>query len=292
VDLQQVRYFLNLADTLNFSRAAELSQVKQPAITKAIQKLEDELGGPLIYRDGKDTRLSELGRNLRAEFEKIVASEMRVRELAEQVVNEDRSSLTIGVANTIGPERIGRFLASFAKEMPQLEIVVDSVNPKHANDLVLSGALDACFCVEGNSTNPKLQFVELYPERLLLATNSDHRFAEMSDIPPTEMSKENYIDRIGCEFRRQVADYFMDHNVLMRPQLRSDREDWVQDAIASGLGVAMIPEYSVLNRTLRLTPVKGMELSRKVHFIAVFGSASAPAARRLLEAVKKHSWLE
>jgi len=292
MDLQQVRYFLNLADTLNFSRAAELSQVKQPAITKAIQKLEDELGGPLIYRDGKDTRLSELGRNLRGEFEKIIASEMRVRELAEQVVNEDRISLTIGIANTIGPDRIMRFISRFLSEMPQLEIVVDSVNPKHANDLVLSGALDAGFCTDTYALNPKLEIVELYGENLLLASAEQHRFAEYSEIPPAEMAKEHYIDRINCEFRRQVADYFMDHNILMRPHFRSDREEWVQQSISIGLGVAMIPEHSVIHPNLRLTPVRGMEISRKVHFTTIFGSSSAPAARRLLAAIKDYCWLE
>lgn len=292
MDLQQVRYFLNLADTLNFSRAAELSQVKQPAITKAIQKLENELGGPLIYRDGKDTRLSELGRNLRGEFEKIVASELRVRELAESVVNEDRSSLTIGIANTIGPDRIMRFLTTFLMDMPHLEIIVDSVNPKHANDLVLSGAIDAAFCADVSSLNPKLEFVELYSERLMMASSATHKFAMMNEIPPADMASENYIDRINCEFRRQVADYFMNHDVLMRPHFRSDREEWVQQSVAIGLGVAMIPEHSVIHPNIRLTPVNGMELARKVHFLTIFGSASAPATRRLLDAVKDYYWEE
>ena len=71
MDFRQIRYFLNLTETLNFTRAAALSQVTQPALTKAIQKLEEEIGGQLLFRDGKDTRLTELGRTIRGEFEKI-----------------------------------------------------------------------------------------------------------------------------------------------------------------------------------------------------------------------------
>lgn len=56
MDLNQVRYFIQLADTLNFTEAARRSGVSQPSLTKAIQRLEEELGGPLIYRDGKDSR--------------------------------------------------------------------------------------------------------------------------------------------------------------------------------------------------------------------------------------------
>jgi len=61
MELFQVRYFLALAKTLNFMRAAETCNVSQPALTRAIQKLEEELGGPLIYRERSLTQLTERG---------------------------------------------------------------------------------------------------------------------------------------------------------------------------------------------------------------------------------------
>ncbi|EOI8044300.1 TPA: LysR family transcriptional regulator, partial [Citrobacter freundii] len=61
MELNQVSYFINLAETLNFTAAARLSGVSQPSLTRAIRRLEDELGGPLIYRDGKNSRLTGLG---------------------------------------------------------------------------------------------------------------------------------------------------------------------------------------------------------------------------------------
>ena len=58
MELNQVSYFINLAETLNFTSAARLSGVSQPSLTRAIRRLEEELGGPLIYRDGKNSRLT------------------------------------------------------------------------------------------------------------------------------------------------------------------------------------------------------------------------------------------
>ena len=113
MDLKQIKFFLNLAETLNFTRAAQISNVTQPALTKSIQRLEQELGGQLIYRDGRDTRLTELGRTLKVEFEAIVKSEMRARELAELVVHEQRTMITIGVASTLSPYPIWPFLEDF-----------------------------------------------------------------------------------------------------------------------------------------------------------------------------------
>ncbi|RVI81577.1 helix-turn-helix domain-containing protein, partial [Sinorhizobium meliloti] len=71
MDINQVRYFLNLAETLNFTEAARRSGVSQPSLTRAIQRLEEALGSPLIYRDGKDSRLTALARDVQAEFMRI-----------------------------------------------------------------------------------------------------------------------------------------------------------------------------------------------------------------------------
>ena len=62
MEMHQIRYFLAIADKLNFTRAAEVCAVTQPAMTRAIQNLELELGGPLFHRERANTHLSELGR--------------------------------------------------------------------------------------------------------------------------------------------------------------------------------------------------------------------------------------
>src|SRR5262245_56208444 len=79
LQLYQVRYFLVLAKTLNFTRAAEQCNVTQPALTKAVQKLEQELGGTLIHRDRRLTQLTELGRMILPALEKIFAAAEAVR---------------------------------------------------------------------------------------------------------------------------------------------------------------------------------------------------------------------
>src|SRR4029450_6087470 len=79
MQIYQVRYFLALARTLNFTRAAEQCNVTQPALTKAIQKLEQELGGTLIHRERHLTQLTELGKMILPTLEKILAAAEAVR---------------------------------------------------------------------------------------------------------------------------------------------------------------------------------------------------------------------
>jgi LysR family hydrogen peroxide-inducible transcriptional activator len=103
MDTRQLKYFLNLAQTLNFTQAAALSNITQPTLTKATQRLEEEYGGLFVYRDGKDSRLTELGRTLRDEFQTIISREERARDLANMIVKGRRSVVNIGISSTLGP---------------------------------------------------------------------------------------------------------------------------------------------------------------------------------------------
>ena len=74
MEYNQVRYFIALCRTLNFTRAAEASNITQPAFSRAIQKLEEELGGQLIYRERNLTRLTEFGRSMRPHLEAMLGA--------------------------------------------------------------------------------------------------------------------------------------------------------------------------------------------------------------------------
>ena len=93
MEMQQVRYFVALADELNFTRAADRCNVSQPALTRAIQQLEHELGGPLFHRERGNTHLSELGRMMLPYLETIHAQTLAAREQAKAVKKLDKVTL-------------------------------------------------------------------------------------------------------------------------------------------------------------------------------------------------------
>ncbi len=77
MEMHQIRYFLAVCDCLNFTRAAEPSNVTQPALTRAVQKLEEELGGLLFRRERKYTHMTDLGHLVRPQLEAILAQSER-----------------------------------------------------------------------------------------------------------------------------------------------------------------------------------------------------------------------
>src|SRR3546814_999425 len=101
MELNQVSYFINLAETLNFTAAARLSGVSQPSLTRAIRRLEEELGGPLIYRDGKNSRLTALGQDVEMEFKRMQVALRNVRQhsdRSEEHTSELQSLMRISYA--------------------------------------------------------------------------------------------------------------------------------------------------------------------------------------------------
>ena len=201
MELNQIKYFLNLADTLNFTEAAMRSGVSQPTLTRAIQRLEQELGGPLVYRDGKDSRLTELGRDIRAEFAAIASSEQRVRAISLNRVRGRRESLTLGIVNTIAPALMTGFVAHTLQQMPMLELVFQPITRDEGLERLLNGQIDGCFCTDPVTGNSKIATVDLFSERLLLAMAQGHNLANRTVVSLAELSEQPYLDRLQCEFR-------------------------------------------------------------------------------------------
>ncbi|MCT8331896.1 LysR family transcriptional regulator [Albidovulum sediminis] len=290
MDLNQVRYFLNLAESLNFTEAARVSGISQPSLTKAIQRLEDEFGGPVLYRDGKDTRLTALGRDLIVEFMRIQSALENITELAENSVAGRSRKINIGVASTIAPRVFAKFWALVLKELPEVELLLHPLNPGEAEAEVLSGKYDMCLLTNPPEPNFKLTIQPLFQERLRLALASHHPLAGTDEITPEQMMEQPYIDRMHCEFRTQLIKHFMDRNIVMRPRFQSEREDWVQQMVAQGAGVCSLPEHSAIVDGIVLRAVKGLTLSRNISMVAVSGSANPREVRVILGLSKNFNW--
>ena len=290
MDLNQVMYFLNLAESLNFTEAARVSGISQPSLTKAIQRLEDEFGGPVLYRDGKDTRLTALGRDLIVEFMRIQSALENITELAENSVAGRSRKINIGVASTIAPRVFAKFWALVLKELPEVELLLHPLNPGEAEAEVLSGKYDMCLLTNPPEPNFKLTIQPLFQERLRLALASHHPLAGTDEITPEQMMEQPYIDRMHCEFRTQLIKHFMDRNIVMRPRFQSEREDWVQQMVAQGAGVCSLPEHSAIVDGIVLRAVKGLTLSRNISMVAVSGSANPREVRVILGLSKDFNW--
>lgn len=290
MELSQIRYFLNLAETLNFTEAAARSGVSQPSLTKAIKRLEEELGGALLYRDGKDTRLTALGRDMQIEFMRLDKAVQNVHELAENSVRGRSRVLNFGVATTIAPMVISRFLTYALKELPSVTLNVHPLSGREGTNEVLSGKYDGCFLPNMPKAHFKLAIQPLYSEQLMLGCSQNHPLADSAVITPQQMSEQSYVDRLSCEFHSQIVEFFMDREILMRPKFSAEREDWVQQMVAGGDAVCIMPERSAIVSGIVLRPIENLDLERQISFVTVSGSGNTMELRQIFKMVETYDW--
>src|SRR5438876_11556549 len=105
MELHQVRYFLAVAEALNFSRAAEKCNVSQPALSRAIILLEEEFGGLLFHRERRLTNLSALGRMVKPYLEQIWRESDETLRMARQYSGGEKLALKVGIMTTIAPDQ-------------------------------------------------------------------------------------------------------------------------------------------------------------------------------------------
>lgn len=290
MDLKQIQYFLSVAETLNFTEASERNSISQPALTKAILKLESELGGTLIFRDGKHTRLTELGRKLRNEFSVIKASEKKAREIAVAHVEGGNTTLNIGISSSLGPRPFADYLGKVSADEPALTLVLHQVAPDMTQEQVLAGTLDACFCTSPRKPNPKIKKTELFRERLMAAVAIDSELTNQESISLADIAKHQYLDRLSCEFRPGFIKMMADRGLNIRSHIKSEREDWIQQLVAENHGITSLAEFSRVVSGIALRPISNVDSYRDVALISAFGTSGSSALACLENAAKIYKW--
>jgi LysR family transcriptional regulator, hydrogen peroxide-inducible genes activator len=289
VELNQVRYFLTLCRELNFTRAAELCHVSQPALTKAIKNLEDELGGELLRRERGNTHLTELGQLVRPYLEQVAAATETAREQASSFKRAKKAPLKLGVMCTIGPQVMVGFLRAVRQRLPTVELAIVEYPGNMLIEAMMKGALEIALL--GMPKLPaRLNAVALYTERYGIAFAKGHRFERMNAVPSRELANESYVERISCEFEDhwKAMDLGWDMDVNVR--FSSEREDWVQAMLAAGLGCAVMPEFLPRLSDVTLRLMCEPEVSRTVSLVTVAGRRFSPVTKAVVDLARNYAW--
>src|SRR5438552_8958680 len=142
MDLHHIRYFLAVSETLNFTRAAEACNVTQPALSRAVQQLEEEVGGQLFRRERNLTHLTDLGMLMRPRLQQIMATVGEVRREARQFLTLENAQIRAGIMCTVGPMRFTGLLADFQMRYPGISLELVEGMPSTLAEKLERGEVD------------------------------------------------------------------------------------------------------------------------------------------------------
>jgi DNA-binding transcriptional LysR family regulator len=190
MEMHEVRYFLAVCDTLNFTRAAERCNVSQPSLTRAIQKLEGELGGLLFRRERAATHLTDLGQLVRPRLEQIAKEADTVKSTANSFLRMKDAPLSFGIMCTIGPLRCIGFLSRFHQGHPGVELSMSEDTPGRLIELLQEGKIDVAVMAQPDPYPDRFDVHPLYRENFVVAFPPGHRFEAMNAVRIRDVAGE------------------------------------------------------------------------------------------------------
>lgn len=289
METHEIRYFLALARHLNFTRAAESCGVSQPALTRAIQKLEAELGGALFLRRPGQIELTRLGREVLPQLEAIDRTIVDVHKRAELVTRAKTHSLRLGAMCTVGPVGLMEVIGELRRSMPDVELSITDAKSREIVNLIAEDRIDV-----GIAAWPRypdaVRAEVLFAERYAVAMRSDDTLAQSPVFELGRLAGQCYIDRLGCEFDDYFAALHGEWSIDLNTVFMSEREDWIQGLLLAGLGYAIVPEFMHLPLELAKRPLTQPEVSREVAILTLRGKQLSPAAATFVRLAKCHRW--
>jgi LysR family hydrogen peroxide-inducible transcriptional activator len=283
MELHQLRYFLAVARTKNFSRAAEQCHVAQPSLSQQIMKLEDELGEKLFERTKREVALAPAGDLLKAHAERVLLEVESARDNVREMRGLVRGRVTLGVLPTIAPYFLPRRLRKFTAKYPAVEVVVHEDTTDQLASALLAREVDLAV-VSLPVERVGLVAEEFFEEKLLVVLPAGHRLVRKRWLTLDDLELEAFIlMKEGHCLAGQALKFCRLNGFAPRVSFRSAQIGTVLAFVAKGWGVSIVPEMACERPMpgVRYRAVKG--LGRSIGIIRREARALSHAGRALVD---------
>src|SRR5277367_6615451 len=272
MEVNQLRYVCAIADTGNFSRAAERCRIAQPSLSQQVQKLEDDLGTKLFDRLGRSIRLTEAGRAFIPRARAILEQMEAARSSAADQNTDLRGSVAVGVIPTVAPYLIPSYAARFAKSYPdaKLRIVEDTTS------VLIAGLRDLSIDVAILALPLRHKELELFPirtEPLFAALSRHHPRASAKSLALNDLRGESFVMlRDGHCFRDLSIATCTRARIAPNIAFESGQFSSLLGMVAAGVGVSLVPEMAIdRNANCRYVRLSDAQATRTIVAAVVRG---------------------
>jgi len=290
MELYQIRYFLAVADTLNFTRASERSFVSQPALTKAIQRLEETIGGRLFDRTKNSVQLTDLGQAMLPNFRQIYDNANQARERARLLTRTQNETVRVGVMCTIDFHQVLPGFVRSQEGRADIALSFREGNLEALTDALDRGDVDVGIMCSPYEIPRRFRATPLFSEHYVVAIGNDHRFSGRTEIMMTELDRERYCEREMCEFSAFIERLLRARNVGLEVVQRSSREDWIQALVRANFGIAFMPLSIATAAGLDHVHTADVPIVREVNVLVQGERPPTAAQQAVIDSLVAHDW--
>ena len=243
-DLRQLRYFLTLAECLNYSRAAERLNITQPPLSRQIATLEKKLNVRLFDRHHLGVSLTHSGTIFQKDAAAIVKAYDQACRNARFAATGENGELSVGFMMHAAYSTIPGLTRGMTHNHPGVKLHLHEATPGSLVDDIIDGRYDVGLVFNPGEVNA-LQSLALWREKLCLAVNARHPLARKQIIVPRDLHKEPLIATpypVAPMLRNAIDRYFQDNHVEAYYRLETQLQQTIISFVAEELGIALVPE--------------------------------------------------
>ena len=243
ITLRQLSFLVALADTLNFSRAAEISLVTQPTLSAGLKELEDRLGVPLAERTKRSVLLTPVGAEIAQRARDILLSVREVEKLAAAQAAPEAGDLRLGAIPTIGPYLIPHALPAIRRAFPDLKLLLREEMTEHLLGGLHEGRLDLILFALPFETSG-LETMELFEDGYHLAAPPGSFGPEPVRGAALEGAKLMLLEKGHC-LQRHALSAFPEHNIQQDESFSATSLPTLISMVSEGLGITLLPDLAI-----------------------------------------------
>ena len=286
MELHSLQVFLTVATEKSFSRAAEKLYRTQPAVSLAVQRLEQELGERLIDRSGKDLILTDAGRSVLDYARRFQSLQQELDNSLAELRDNSAGRLTIG-ANESTALYLLKHIERYRELYPKVKVQIRrSLSSKIPGEL-LDGNLELGV-ISYDPGDERLKSKVIYTDALAFVVAPKHRLAHRKTVSISDLGDESFIaHNVVSPYRDVVLREFQSHKVPLRMDVEMPTIETIRRLVQHDIGVAFLPrmcvEQEIEQGVLCEIRVKELHMERKIRLIWPTRRALSHAAKAFLE---------
>lgn len=292
MELRHLRYFVMVAEELNFSRAAERLHMAQPPLSQQIRALEIEHGVQLFDRDQRPLQLTHAGQAFLKQVQLVMAQVEQETQIVQQANRGEVGHLAMGFNSTVTQRILPTILNVFQTRFPQVELILHELDSQTQIQQIGDRTIDCGFLNDQTQNNPDLNVLSFFKESLIVAIHQEHPLLSHQTIPLKALSQEPFIlppSHLGQGFYHQVLSLCQDNGFI--PNVVQQAR-WLQTALGlvdGRVGVALVPA-SMQNLQRVGVVYREIQPTFEIETIAVWHSQNlSPVLHEFIRAIRNGS---
>lgn len=282
MNLQFIKYFVALAESENFTRAAERVHVVQSTFSSGIKKLEENLGTKLFDRDKRNVNLTKSGEALFPRAKQLLSLWYGIE---QDFKGKESQILQLGFIQNISLETIMPYTNNFKQLNPLTEVYITEDKHFVLLKMLDDEKLDFFFTEEQQLDTDKFKCITIASEKLYLAVNHKHSLAKKEVINLSALHEEHFIERSHCALYDEVYEKLNKGAIKPKKVFSAHNNETVAALVSSGIGITLMPKPIFLLPEVKFLNLSDVEFIRKIVLVYKKGHKSK-ALNEFLKIIK------